>query len=227
MNNWLKFFSVMYSRKTAKRYAEKKDGFLVVGSEYSLLVDDESTKVGTASNPKIRDLDVGDKFVVLNFGGELLEELPVKDYTSGTCFLNLQATVNKTEKKRKKLNAKEEDEVDPYAPTNGVDLSKIVLKEGDMLIHNNKKDHFAYLEAFLATQLQKHQEIGVKFLYSSVNKLNGNNINGCILADMMGLGKTIQAIALLWTMLKKCKYTEVVRSRKALVVCPSSLLYHW
>ncbi len=43
----------------------------------------------------------------------------------------------------------------------------------------------------------------------------------------MGLGKTLQAISLLWVMLKKCKYTEVIRSKKALIVCPSSLLFHW
>lgn len=44
---------------------------------------------------------------------------------------------------------------------------------------------------------------------------------------MMGLGKTIQAIALLWMMLKKDKFTDVVRAKKAVVVTPSSLLYHW
>jgi hypothetical protein len=49
--------------------------------------------------------------------------MEVNEYTSGTCFLNLQATVNKTEKKLKKLNKKEEEEIDPYAPTNGVDLT--------------------------------------------------------------------------------------------------------
>jgi hypothetical protein len=51
--------------------------------------------------------------------------MEVNEYTSGTCFLNLQATVNKTEKKLKKLNKKEEEEIDPYAPINGVDLTQI------------------------------------------------------------------------------------------------------
>ena len=44
---------------------------------------------------------------------------------------------------------------------------------------------------------------------------------------MMGLGKTIQAIALIWIMLKTCDITEVKRAHKALVVCPSSLIFHW
>ena len=44
---------------------------------------------------------------------------------------------------------------------------------------------------------------------------------------MMGLGKTIQAVAFLWVMLKKCDVTKVVRAKKALIVTPSSLLFHW
>jgi hypothetical protein len=45
--------------------------------------------------------------------------------------------VNKIEKKKKKLNQKEEEEVDPYAPTNGVDLKTIKLDEDDLLIYND------------------------------------------------------------------------------------------
>jgi DNA repair and recombination RAD54-like protein len=44
---------------------------------------------------------------------------------------------------------------------------------------------------------------------------------------MMGLGKTLSAITLLWVMLKECKITEVTRAHKAMVVCPSSLMFHW
>lgn len=84
------------------------------------------------------------------FKGELLEELDVNQFTSGTVFLNLQATVNKTEKKVKKLNEKEE-KPDPYAPTNGVDLKSIKLEKDDLLIYNNEVNHFAYLDGFLAS----------------------------------------------------------------------------
>ena len=44
---------------------------------------------------------------------------------------------------------------------------------------------------------------------------------------MMGLGITLQGIALIWVMLKKCKITEVTRAKKCIVVCPASLLFHW
>lgn len=153
------------------------------------------------------------KFTVEWWEGIVIEEMMIKDYFSGTIFLNLQATINKTERKKmRKLFGKKEDdkpEVDPYAPKNGVNLKTVQLEEGDLLLHNNKKDHFAYLDEFIAKQLQPHQVHGIKFLYSAINNLNGSNIKGCILADMMGLGKTLQAIALIWVMVKTCKVTNV------------------
>ena len=54
--------------------------------------------------------------------------------------MNLQANVNKLERTQKKLNNKQEkEEIDPYAPTNGVDLTKVEsqLEKGDLLIYNN------------------------------------------------------------------------------------------
>ena len=56
-----------------------------------------------------------------------------------------------------------------FAPVYDVDLKKVKLEKGDMLLHNNGTDHFAYLEEFLASKLQKHQIHGVKFLYNSIS----------------------------------------------------------
>ncbi|KAK3828187.1 MAG: SNF2 family N-terminal domain-containing protein [Benniella sp.] len=52
---------------------------------------------------------------------------------------------------------------------------------------------------------------------------------GAILADEMGLGKTLQTIALLWTLLKQSPYHGEESSvvKKALVVCPASLIKNW
>jgi SNF2 family DNA or RNA helicase len=49
---------------------------------------------------------------------------------------------------------------------------------------------------------------------------------GCILADDMGLGKTLQGITLLWTLLKQgIDGTPAVK--RALIVCPTSLVSNW
>jgi hypothetical protein len=73
--------------------------------------------------------------------------------------------------------------------------------------------------------LRPHQKIGVQFMFDCVMGLNGKTFNGrgCILADDMGLGKSIQAITILWTLLKQSP-EGVPASKKALVVCPSSLV---
>lgn len=51
--------------------------------------------------------------------------------------------------------------------------------------------------------------------------------NGCILADDMGLGKTLQSIAVLWTLLKQGKTKGQPAVRRAIVVCPTSLVKNW
>merc|ERR1712176_288571 len=58
-----------------------------------------------------------------------------------------------------------------------------------------------------------------------LNFLNNYNLNG-ILADDMGLGKTLQVIAsLAWSL---GNGNELNRNNKnILIVCPSSLIYHW
>ncbi len=71
---------------------------------------------------------------------------------------------------------------------------------------------------YLKSTLRPYQEIGVKWL----NFLYQEGLSG-FLCDEMGLGKTHQAMGLLATALKK----DEKRERKYLVVCPTSVIYHW
>lgn len=58
-------------------------------------------------------------------------------------------------------------------------------------------------------------------MYGCLNGRKGPNINGCILADYMGLGKTLQTLALSYSMIK----SGVIK--KFVVVCPLTLLTVW
>lgn len=82
---------------------------------------------------------------------------------------------------------------DPYFEKIDVDVD--FTKYNEILSLNNKK-------------LYQHQEEGIKFLLSR---------NGCILADDMGLGKSIQSII------------AAIESgaKKILIVCPSSTKINW
>ncbi|GMT24601.1 hypothetical protein PFISCL1PPCAC_15898, partial [Pristionchus fissidentatus] len=79
------------------------------------------------------------------------------------------------------------------------------------------------LEGWLADHLRNHQKEGVAFLVDKLKSRGG----GAILADDMGLGKSIQTIATCWALLKRktARVEDVVK--KCLVVVPSSLLHNW
>lgn len=55
----------------------------------------------------------------------------------------------------------------------------------------NKLIYPVYIDAFLVKSMRPHQIEGVKFMYSCVSGIKADHIKGCILADSMGLGKTL------------------------------------
>lgn len=84
------------------------------------------------------------------------------------------------------------------------------------------------VDPLLSRHLRPHQREGVKFLYNSVMGINGSNINGALLADAMGLGKTLMTIALAWTLLKQSPYIEESSvAKKILIIAPVTLIGNW
>ena len=70
----------------------------------------------------------------------------------------------------------------------------------------------------LKASLRRYQELGVQWLWF----LYCHGLSG-LLCDDMGLGKTHQAMALLAGVM----HEDPARSHKYLVVCPTSVIYHW
>ncbi|KAL4748293.1 hypothetical protein BDW72DRAFT_205739 [Aspergillus terricola var. indicus] len=79
----------------------------------------------------------------------------------------------------------------------------------------------------LAKVLRPHQVEGVKFLYRCTTGMIDNNAHGCIMADGMGLGKTLQCISLMWTLLKQSPEAGKTTIQKCIIACPSSLVGNW
>lgn len=81
----------------------------------------------------------------------------------------------------------------------------------------------------LAKHLKPHQIEGVKHMYDccygSVDQLihNPKKGSGCILAHCMGLGKTLQLIALLHTVINH----EAFSTNRILILSPKSTLPNW
>lgn len=89
------------------------------------------------------------------------------------------------------------------------------------------------VDPFIAKFLRPHQRDGVKFMYECVMGLRASvHTNkahaGCLLAHEMGLGKTLQVIALVWTLLKQSPFKRGMPTVKRVIVCvPASLVGNW
>ncbi|XP_035017008.1 transcriptional regulator ATRX isoform X2 [Hippoglossus stenolepis] len=100
--------------------------------------------------------------------------------------------------------------------------TKLVLDEDE-----ETKEPLVQVHRNLVTKLKPHQVDGVQFMWDccceSVKKIEKSSGSGCILAHCMGLGKTLQVVTLLHTLLlcEKLDFTT------ALVVCPLNTVLNW
>lgn len=69
------------------------------------------------------------------------------------------------------------------------DPSLLLLNRSGILDRSEKA---VYVDMFLSKQLRQHQREGVQWMYNAVMGISSHGYEGCILADSMGLGKTLQ-----------------------------------
>ncbi|XP_072302525.1 transcriptional regulator ATRX-like [Eucyclogobius newberryi] len=101
-------------------------------------------------------------------------------------------------------------------------ISKLVLDEDE-----NTKEPLVQVHRNLVTELKPHQVDGVQFIWDSccesVKKATTTPGSGCILAHCMGLGKTLQVVTFLHTVLQ----SKNLNFKTALVVCPLNTVLNW
>lgn len=81
---------------------------------------------------------------------------------------------------------------------------------------------------FFAEKLKDHQKVAVKFLWARAIASSREG-TGCILADCMGLGKSLSALAVAKAFLDaEHSWPNLPRKgRKVLIACPTSLVRNW
>lgn len=90
------------------------------------------------------------------------------------------------------------------------------------------------VDPFIARKLRPHQREGVRWMYRVLHGLDkhsdsqarASKVAGCLLADDMGLGKSLQSVALVWTMLRQGP-RGIPTAKRVLLVCPASLVGAW
>lgn len=116
--------------------------------------------------------------------------------------------------------------------SNNAGTSKVIVNPGKL-----EDQDFIYLnpEFGNGAKIQPHQEQGLQFLWREITA-EPEDPQGCLLAQTMGLGKTMQAIALLVTLSeaaqspnKNIRHQVPRHLRKSctLVLCPPALLENW
>ena len=110
---------------------------------------------------------------------------------------------------------------------NDKDAAKVMVNPG-----KDDDQSFIYLNPKIADRIQPHQIEGVRFMWREVIA----DQQGCLLAQTMGLGKTMQIITLLVTIAEAAKsddsdmraqVPEDLRQSRTLILCPPALIENW
>ncbi|XP_067903382.1 transcriptional regulator ATRX isoform X2 [Heterodontus francisci] len=125
------------------------------------------------------------------------------------------------EKEREKLREQVEVTED-MSPMQCPVTTKLVLDED-----KETNESIVQVHRNLVRKLKPHQVDGVQFMWDccceSVSKTTKENGSGCILAHCMGLGKTLQVVTFLHTML----LSEKLNFSTALIVSPLNTVLNW
>lgn len=167
--------------------------------------------------PKLGGLVEGNTLELRTWLIEVQNPIPEEDFISGRAFLKevLSKPVRVQQRRafkplhphgKRTAPAPAGPLHDPKAP------NAVILADGGVPV---------VLDPCLSRRMRPHQVSGVKFLFNSVR-----SGGGAILADDMGLGKSLQAIALVWTMLRQGR-PQGPSVAKAIIVCPASLVTNW
>jgi transcriptional regulator ATRX len=109
--------------------------------------------------------------------------------------------------------------------------SKLTNKPNDVFLYIDKttKQPQLRVDPKISRHLKPHQIEGIKFMwYNCYENLSmvkrGHSGSGCILAHCMGLGKTLQVIALVHTLIAHAKETKVNR---VIIMLPVNVQSNW
>ncbi|XP_026951441.1 transcriptional regulator ATRX isoform X7 [Sagmatias obliquidens] len=126
------------------------------------------------------------------------------------------------EREREREKLREVIEIEDASPTKCPITTKLVLDEDE-----ETKEPLVQVHRNMVIKLKPHQVDGVQFMWDccceSVKKTKKSPGSGCILAHCMGLGKTLQVVSFLHTVL----LCDKLDFSTALVVCPLNTALNW
>ncbi|GJQ84365.1 hypothetical protein Trydic_g3846, partial [Trypoxylus dichotomus] len=157
--------------------------------------------------------------------GEDSNEDELKSRRRNIRMIKSDALLTETTKKARK---EEEDRRERLHSQNQL-LAQVVETE-DLILDVDKetKRPLIVVDRNITNRLKAHQKEGVRFMwtncYENVNAIKENKPGtGCILAHCMGLGKSLQVVALINTLFSH----EITNTNHVLIACPLSTVLNW
>ncbi|EFA84124.1 SNF2-related domain-containing protein [Heterostelium album PN500] len=246
------YFKVMWCNMTSKKHKTYMDG-VIVCKKSCLLMDCETKKeIGRSSTLKVSDLVEGFKSSMSSKEFEVVEQIDGAAYselfgisssstsTTTTTIITNESNENSTTigsgfkvkefKSHQNSNAtlvnSTKNALQPRHDPNVPDALVLYTPPASGLDENGQRVTYVVVDPFISKHLRPHQRRGVQFLYDCVTGQRHQFGNGCILADQMGLGKTVMTLTTLWTLLKQSP-TGQPTCKKAIIVTPAGLVGNW
>ncbi|MCI4391368.1 hypothetical protein PGIGA_G00133440 [Pangasianodon gigas] len=252
-----RYYSVMWCKASSRKHKRwEGDAVLVATGRSVVLKDMEGRDIGRGSGYKASELESLCEGQTLMVGGKQIEVMGVisdEDYAKGRCFqdaileLPLETTAKAPVRQQKPQLAK------PFARPALKDATMRASEPegpvckprhdpnspGALVMPRPSANHQwlcnknglplvdVVVDPHLTNHLRPHQREGVVFLYECLVGMRLAGRCGAILADEMGLGKTLQCVCVLWTLLRQGPYGGRPVLKRALVVCPGSLVKNW
>lgn len=238
------FWSVLYTKRSKKKQKSWLDGYIIVTNDRLVqLVNEDGNKVSSERYiTALGGLKPGNTLEVSSWELEVQNEVSEDDYVTGRLFAPpppVKTALRRPKQKQFKPlrpHASSALQVQQHQNAGKPPLPMYdPLAEGAVILlpsrPSNTTETFVpiVLDPFLAKRMRPHQLDGIKFLFECTagRSLKGvDTWEGAILADEMGLGKSLQAIALIWTLIKQGESGKPL-AKKAIIVCPASLVRNW
>ena len=242
------YFTALYcKRKTAKNRASKSwmDGFVRYHPPFTTLFDDAGK---TVTKGRAGTCVAGTTLEINNWEAEVGDPISAASFVSGAALAGAGAVATALPTR---AAAAEETTRRPFRTTvaglrGGAATPEVKplhdpAREGALLLSCEGVEFpklgratvSVVVDPFIGDSLRPHQREGVRFMYECVSGLRRDVVTGaahtgCLLAHEMGMGKTLQVVALLWTLLKQGPIAgRPPPVRRAVIACPASLVGNW
>eukprot|EP00466_Bigelowiella_natans_P021149 jgi/Bigna1/144355/aug1.86_g19063 len=247
------YFKIVYAKRSRKKHKTWEDGFLVLKNNTVEMRSETNKCITKRVASGLNALSIGSQFPCGNWEIEIMNTISEDEFLSGRVFIDAtdaEETAAPCKLTRRPMKLKKKREI-ASKQARTLDLSncgsRAKRKRRTRCSTYNPKEPGAFIlnrgkylenedgcydgevpvvvDPSLARYLRPHQKEGVQFMYNALVG-GATNGHGCILADSMGLGKTLQAICLVWTLLKSGpKGTPCCK--KAIIICPATLVGNW